>query len=189
MNKNNVNKKEEIEFDEQDKKIYDAFIELGWLIPQNEEDVQRAEKALEGIEYPPLPIGLADSSKILERIRQRGFNFKGILATAKALGITNFQLAEKIGLSVVLVTKLDLGLIIKRIPTNIVESLASILNVNSQQLYDYWHLGPRFATGAEYKATDTPKIIEGQDFFEAVRQDTSLSDKRRAELLDLENDL
>lgn len=71
MNKNNVNKIDEIEFDEQDEKIYDAFIELGWLIPQTKEDVQRAEKALEKIECPPLPSGLKDSSKILEKIRKR----------------------------------------------------------------------------------------------------------------------
>ncbi len=71
MNEDNINKIEEIEFDEQDKKIYDAFIELGWLIPQTEEDVQRAEKSLEKVECPPLPHGLADPSKILERIRKR----------------------------------------------------------------------------------------------------------------------
>jgi hypothetical protein len=71
MNKDNVNKIEEIEFDEQDKKIYDALIELGWLIPQTEEDVQRAEKALEDVEFPPLPSELDDSSRILERIRER----------------------------------------------------------------------------------------------------------------------
>jgi hypothetical protein len=175
--------------------VYNALIELGWILPRNEEDFRRAEKALEGTECPPLSPKLKDPTSLIERLRKEEQDknqtklFKGILVSAKALGINNFQLAEKIGLSVVLVTKLDLGLIIKRIPTNIVESLASILNVNSQQLYDYWDLGPRFAARAEYKATDAPKITEEQDFFEAVRQDTSLSDLRRAELLDLEKDL
>lgn len=90
MKMDDVNKIEEIEFDEQDKKIYDAFIELGWLIPQTEEEVQRAEKALENAECPPLPNGLADSSKILERIRKRLISDEKIIETPTTSNIKPF---------------------------------------------------------------------------------------------------
>jgi hypothetical protein len=90
MNKDNVNKIEEVEFDEQDKKIYDAFIELGWLIPQTEEEVQRAEKTLENAECPPLPNGLADSSKILERIRKRLVSDEKVIETKQISNVKPF---------------------------------------------------------------------------------------------------
>ena len=116
--------------------------------------------------------------------------FKGILATAKDLGLTNFQLAKKARLTVALVTKLDLGLIpnYKRIPLSVVEEHGGAVKTTVQELYDYWNKGPRFAAGVEFKSADTPEI-EGQDFFEAVRQDSSLSEERRAELLALEEKL
>jgi tetratricopeptide (TPR) repeat protein len=48
--------------------IYDALIEKGWLIPQTEEDVHRAELALAQIECPPLPPELADPYWIIDRL-------------------------------------------------------------------------------------------------------------------------
>lgn len=50
--------------------IYDAFIEKGWLIPQTEEDVLRAERALAQVECSPLPPGLADPYRIIDRLNE-----------------------------------------------------------------------------------------------------------------------
>src|SRR5215216_3486885 len=88
MNKSNGKKIEEPVFDELDEKIYHAFIELGWLIPQTEEDVERAEKALEEVECPSLPTELADSSKVLERIRK---NFNQVTRGVDAEQISNIK--------------------------------------------------------------------------------------------------
>jgi hypothetical protein len=183
------------EFDQFDTEIYKSFVEAGWVIPQTEEEVAIAEKSLRKIQIPPVPTGVKDSSPLIARLRQereeREKNlisvFKGILARATDLGMTNFQLAEKARLTVALVTKLDLGLIpnYKRIPIPVVIEMADAVKSTVQELYDYWDRGPRFAAGVEFKAADTPEI-EGQDFFEAVRQDSSLSEERRAELLALE---
>lgn len=46
--------------------IYYALIEKGWLIPQTEEDVLRAERALAQVECPPLPVELADPYRIID---------------------------------------------------------------------------------------------------------------------------
>src|SRR5947209_20574589 len=48
--------------------IYDALIEKGWLIPQTEEDVLRAERALAQVECSPLPPELADPYRIIDRL-------------------------------------------------------------------------------------------------------------------------
>jgi hypothetical protein len=198
MNEKKQDKDFQEEFDQLDTEIYKSFVEAGWVIPQSEEEVVIAEKALRKIQIPPVPAGVKDSSPLIARLRkerdEREKNvrsvFKGILARATDLGMTNFQLAEKARLSVALVTKLDLGLIpnYKRIPATVIEEVAGAIKTTVQELYDHWNRGPRFAAGVEFKSADTPEI-EGQDFFEAVRQDSSLSEERRAELLALEEKL
>ncbi len=51
--------------EELDQQIYEALIEIGWLIPQTEEDVRLAEEALNQLDYPPLPPALADPSRFI----------------------------------------------------------------------------------------------------------------------------
>lgn len=200
MNEKKQGKDFQEEFDQLDTEIYKSFVEAGWVIPQTEEEVAIAEKALRKIQIPPVPAGVKDSSPLIAQLRRereepekasgRISVFKGILAKATSLGMTNFQLAEKARLTVALVTKLDLGLIpnYKRIPRSVVEDVAEAIKVNVQELYDYWDKGPRFAAGVEFKSADTPEI-EGQDFFDAVRQDSSLPEPRRSELLALEKEV
>ncbi len=51
-----------------DGRIYDALIERGWIIPQTEEDVERAERALAHVELPPLSPELADPYRLIHRL-------------------------------------------------------------------------------------------------------------------------
>lgn len=48
--------------------VHDRLIEMGWILPQTEEDVRLARKALERIECPPLPPSLADPRRIIDRL-------------------------------------------------------------------------------------------------------------------------
>lgn len=187
-------------FDRLDAEIYKSFVELGWVIPQTEEEVAIADKALREIQIPPVPAGVKDSSPLIAQLKRereerraaatRTSVFRGILAAAKDLGMSNFQLAEKARLTVALITKLDLGLIsnYQRIPAKVVKDVAEAIKVTDRELYNHWDSGPRFAAGVEFKSADKPEI-EGQDFFDAVRDDKSLSKSRRAELLALEKEL
>ena len=50
--------------------IYNALIELGWLLPRNEDELRRAEKALESVECPPFPTELEDPAPLIERLRR-----------------------------------------------------------------------------------------------------------------------
>lgn len=53
-----------------EEEVYNALIELGWILPRNEEDFQRAEKAFEGTECPPLSSELKDPTSLIERLRK-----------------------------------------------------------------------------------------------------------------------
>lgn len=48
--------------------IYDALIDKGWLIPQTEEEVFRAERALAQIECSPLPPEMDDPYRLFDRL-------------------------------------------------------------------------------------------------------------------------
>ncbi len=69
MNEKNVYDVEQPELDEQDKKILNAFVDLGWLDSKNEEKDSQAKSKEE--KCPSLPPELSDSSLVLERIRKR----------------------------------------------------------------------------------------------------------------------
>ncbi len=122
-----------------------------------------------------------------EQENRKRFSFSGILSTAKELGISNFQLADITGLSVVLIAQFDRGLIKvnEKLPLDIVTRIGDAINVGTEQLLDNLRLGPRFARDSNFKATDSPTLTESQDFPEAVQQDPTLSPKRREELLAL----
>lgn len=50
--------------------VYEALIEKGWLIPRTEEDVLRAECALEPVEHSPLPQEISDPYRIIDRLNE-----------------------------------------------------------------------------------------------------------------------
>lgn len=53
-----------------DQQIYEALIEMGWLIPQTEEEVRLAEAAMDQSNCPPLPAALADPSHLFHRLNE-----------------------------------------------------------------------------------------------------------------------
>jgi hypothetical protein len=70
-NNNEQNENFSENFDATKEEIYNALIELGWLLPRTEEDLRRAEKALEkAADCPPFPPELEDPLPLIERLRQ-----------------------------------------------------------------------------------------------------------------------
>ena len=112
---------------------------------------------------------------------------EGLLVTAKRLGLDAPALANKTGLSVVLVTKLDRRLIRPvSVPQRVFKLLAEALNTAVDLVAGYLQQSPMLATEASFRAKENPHIQEQQDFFEAVRSDRSISEERRSALLALE---
>lgn len=50
--------------------IHDTLIKMGWIVPQTENDVTLAKSALVSTECPPLPDGLADPFRIIDRLAE-----------------------------------------------------------------------------------------------------------------------
>jgi len=122
--------------------------------------------------------GLDDAATVPE--------IESILSSAKKLGLDAPGLADATGLSVVLVMKLDRRLInFGSIPEKIFGILATALHAATAVVTEYLRQPPVLATVARFRANETPKIPEPQDFFDAVRSDKSISEERRAALLAL----
>ncbi len=83
--------------------------------------------------------------------------------------------------------KLDRRLIrVATIPLEVVESVAQALGRDAAAVLAYLRQPPRFAAGVSYRADATPVLTTQETFADAVREDLTLSDNRRAHLLGLE---
>lgn len=60
------------EFDELELQVYEAFLARGWIIPQTEADVSRAEAQMAGKECEELPLSLRDPYELLRRTSDTG---------------------------------------------------------------------------------------------------------------------
>lgn len=110
----------------------------------------------------------------------------GLLAEAKAQGLTIQQLAERAGLGVILVRKLDRRLIrFATIPREAVEALAAVLGREVSAVVAYLQGGATFAAASSYLAEQAPALAEPEDFFAAVRADTTMPEERRQSWLRL----
>jgi transcriptional regulator with XRE-family HTH domain len=114
---------------------------------------------------------------------------EGLLIAAKEKGFSTQEFADATELSPVLVTMLDRGLIyFPSIPPKILDRVASVIKRSVEALSQYLQIGPRFASGANYKADEAPETEEPQDFFEAVIDDPAISEERRSRLLALRSE-
>ncbi|HET9494753.1 MAG TPA: hypothetical protein VFR15_11025 [Chloroflexia bacterium] len=110
----------------------------------------------------------------------------GLVEEAEAKGLTKKQLAERIGVSVPLLTKLDRRLIrFASIPGELVMQVASALSSRFDAVAAYLQGEPLLARAVSYKADEAPTLPEQQDFAEAVLDDAALTPEQRAELLKL----
>lgn len=111
---------------------------------------------------------------------------EGLLAEAKARGISRKQLADAARLSIPLIDKLDRRLIrYSTIPRTIVESIAQLLGRQAEAVSQYLQGAPLLPAGASYRAEEAPSLPEAQDFSEAVQGDRTLSPARKRELLEM----
>jgi hypothetical protein len=109
---------------------------------------------------------------------------RGLIAEGQAQGLSARQLAEKSGLSVSLVTKLDRRLIqFASIPREVVSAIAEAINREAQTVARYLQGGALLAPSASYRAEEAPSLPEQQSFAEAVSADRMLSPEDRQRLL------
>jgi hypothetical protein len=194
-----------------ERQIYQALRAAGLVFPETEDEVKRAEAVMANEEIT-VPAEMADPMKVFEcyqtRSAERFFTvpegidesagaivfaddvegFNSILSEGKNSGLSNVQLAHKARLSIALLTKLDLRLVrYKTIPGKVIENVASAIRRTVEEVSAYLQGRSRFALDASYKADEAPEIPEQQDFFEAVRTDSSLTNDDRENLLSLKS--
>jgi hypothetical protein len=180
--------------DNLDESIHNALVEMGWIFPQTVEDIHRAQEALKGVRCRPLPPELANPSRLIRRLEEldtadSNAPLNGILAAAKERGLSSKQLAAVTKLSVVLVSMFDRGMISTvNLPKVIVRRIAEAIGSTVEHVLEYLQTGPRLAIDADFKADDAPELEDPQPFFEAVRDDPTLSPIEREYLLSRKDD-
>ncbi|MGI8552458.1 MAG: hypothetical protein ACR2PL_16970 [Dehalococcoidia bacterium] len=164
--------------------------------PQFERELTEFAVAWSRVEALPEPPELSPAQT--ERFVQRGMVavqrlltqasplISSLLDAGKAQGLSSKQLAERTGLSIVLVGQLNQRLIrYASIPGELIERLARTVHQESAAVRRYLQGGPILAGGALYKANQAPTVAPPQDFVAAVRADPMLSDEQRRRLLAL----
>jgi hypothetical protein len=140
-----------------------------------------------------LQVALDAAQGVLERARAERpavaavrAELPGLVARAGEVGLNICQLADRTQLSVTLVGLLDRRLVrFASIPREVVDALASALQTRAASVTQYLQQSPSFAPSASFRAESAPTLPPQQDFAEAVRQDPTLDENRRATLLRL----
>jgi transcriptional regulator with XRE-family HTH domain len=111
----------------------------------------------------------------------------GLVAEARARGLSANEVAEAAGLSLVLLRLLDRRLIrFASIPREVIDALAQALGREAAVVGQYLQGTATLAQGTSYYAVRPPALAQQQDFFDAVRGDPDLSEDERARWLALE---
>ena len=141
----------------------------------------------EGYEFAPEE--LAGESRFLARaeaVRQRmmaqsGAPMASITAAAREAGLSLQQVAERLKLGLVLLTKLDRRLIDPAsVPKLLCSRLAETLNRSADSVAQYLRLPPAVSAQASYKADQAPQAAQ-QDFLAALNSCPGMSEEDRAE--------
>ena len=140
-----------------------------------------------------LQAGLDAARGVLERARQERpavgpvqAALPGLMVRAREVGLNIREVADRSQLSVTLVGLLDRRLVrFSSIPREVVDALATVLQTQVASVVQYLQQSPSFAPSASFRAEDAPKLPATRDFSEAVRQDPTLDENRRAALLRL----
>lgn len=105
----------------------------------------------------------------------------GLVIRAKERGLNAKTLAERLGIGITLVAKLDQRhLRVTTIPARLLAELAEALDSTFEQVRDYLRQPPTLAAGAMYKSDGIPQVGEAVDFAEAVRASRDMTPERKA---------
>ena len=113
--------------------------------------------------------------------------FESLIAEARTRGLNPRQLAESVCLGDAILGKLDRRLIrYASIPQGAIDELAKVIQRGTASIAAYLQQDPKFATAAEYRSEQAPTLLETEDFFDAVRNDPTISPQHAEYWLALE---
>jgi transcriptional regulator with XRE-family HTH domain len=165
--------------------------------PQFSEELMDFAAARAQIKYSAEPEIFVEEEKRYQEIGLKNLNFflreaetspafDSLTDAAKERGLSKSNLASSIGTSLSLVMYLEKKrLRFASIPKEIIARLAKALEVSESAVSNYLNQSADLATNASFKSQTRPEEVEQKDFAEAVRQDQSLSQEQKSELLKL----
>lgn len=106
---------------------------------------------------------------------------KGLLETAKACGLTPKALAERLGVGLSTVAKLQQRHFrFASLPAEIVAQAADALQVSVGQVRAYLQQPPTLAAGASYKSDGVPRAAAQEEFADSIRSSRDMTEEQKA---------
>lgn len=106
---------------------------------------------------------------------------KGLLETAKACGLTPKALAERLGVGLSTVAKLQQRHFrFASLPAEIIARAADALQVSVGQVRAYLQQPPTLAAGASYKSDSVPRAAAQEEFAQAIRSSRDMTEEQKA---------
>ena len=103
---------------------------------------------------------------------------------ARACGKKPREVAQAVGIGMSLFAKLNRRLIQAiTVPESLAQRLSAEMNVTLADLRAYFALPPSLAEGAAYRSESVPEAMAAQDFAEAVRNCTDMSEAQKQQWL------
>ncbi len=99
-----------------------------------------------------------------------------LITEGRAQGLDPRRLAQAVGVGDSLLSKLDRRLITPAsIPQELIERLAQVTQRKVTTITAYLQQGPTLTAAAEHRSEQAPKLMEPEDFFDAVGADPTIS--------------
>ena len=113
--------------------------------------------------------------------------FESLLTEGRIRSLEPRQLAHATGLGVILLRKLDRRLIrYATIPREAIRRLAEAIRIDEASVSVYLQRSPALAAGTEHRSEQAPVLGDPENFFDAVRADTTISSEDADRWLELE---
>ncbi|SRR6266542_3674203 len=105
----------------------------------------------------------------------------------RRLGWTPDQFAERINISIAILRKLENRFILAAtIPDSLIEHVSTAIHRDPSEVNAYMQQEPMMQPNLRHKSKQSPKLGQQQSFFDAVRNDSELSDEQRSYWLSFE---
>ena len=116
--------------------------------------------------------------------------FESLIAEGRETGFEPRRLALAVGLGDSLLRKLDRRLIIQTtIPQELINRLARVLQCEVATIAAYLRQDPTLVAEAEHRSERAPKLMELENFFDAVRSDPTISREHAEQWFALERSM
>ena len=116
--------------------------------------------------------------------------FESLVAEGRSRGLEPRPLARAVELGDSSLRKLDRRLIIQAsIPPVLIDCLARVLQLDLPTITAYLQQGPTLGAATEHRSEQAPKLLELEDFFDAVRADPTISCEHAERWFELERSI